>query len=145
MVSHLHVAKVTVGLVMTVIIMLLQSQIHRSCDWFLKLLLLNLKHIHCFSDGTASQYKNLTNLAHHSVDIGITAEWVFFSTSHGNSPCDGIGGTVKRLVARASLQASMTDKIFNSITFSQHPVHQQTRLEEVNTHSWWRSPTLQTS
>ena len=25
-------------------------------------------------------------------------------TSHGKSPCDGIGGTVKRLVARASLQ-----------------------------------------
>ena len=28
----------------------------------------------------------------------------FFATSHGKSPCDGIGGTIKHLVARASLQ-----------------------------------------
>lgn len=30
----------------------------------------------------------------------------FFATSHGKSPCDGIGSTVKRLVAWASLQAT---------------------------------------
>ena len=32
------------------------------------------------------------------------AEWHFFATSHGKGPCDGVGGTVKRLAARTSLQ-----------------------------------------
>ena len=62
-----------------------------------------------FSDGAASQYKNhknFTNLLHHSEDFGVLAEWHFFATSHGKSPCDGIGGTVKRGAARASLQAT---------------------------------------
>lgn len=88
----------------------------------LKLLLPNLKHLHYFSDGAASQYKNhknFTNLAHHSTDFAITAEWNFFATSHGKSPCDGIGGTVKRLAARASLQAPRQGQILNSESFFQ--------------------------
>ena len=32
------------------------------------------------------------------------AERHLFATSHGKGPCDGIGGTVKRLATRASLQ-----------------------------------------
>ena len=67
-----------------------------------------------FSDGAASQYKNyknLMNLCLHQADFGLRAEWHFFATSHGKSPCDGIGGTVKRLAARASLQATTTDHI----------------------------------
>ena len=28
----------------------------------------------------------------------------FFATSHGKNACDGVGGTVKRLAAHASLQ-----------------------------------------
>ena len=73
----------------------------------LKILLPTLTMCYYFSDGAASQYKNfknLNNLCHHSSDHGIDAEWHFFATSHGKSPCDGIGGTVKRLVARTSLQ-----------------------------------------
>ncbi|KAJ4446093.1 hypothetical protein ANN_12785 [Periplaneta americana] len=38
-------------------------------------------------------------------DYGIGAEWHFFATSHGKGPCDGIGGTVKGLATRASLQS----------------------------------------
>ena len=30
--------------------------------------------------------------------------WHFFATSHGKSPCEGTGGSVKRLIARTSLQ-----------------------------------------
>ena len=59
-----------------------------------------------FSDGAASQYKNrknFLNLCHHKADFGIEAEWHFSATSHGKSACDGLGGTVKRLAARASL------------------------------------------
>jgi len=47
--------------------------------------------------------KNL-NLCHHKSDFGIDAEWHFFATSHRKEPCDGLGGTVKQLAARASLQ-----------------------------------------
>jgi hypothetical protein len=67
-----------------------------------------------FSDGAASQYKhykNFANLCHHKSDFQIEAEWHFFATSHGKSPCDGIGGTVKRLTARASLQAPIDNQI----------------------------------
>ena len=44
-------------------------------------------------------------------DFGIPAEWHFFATSHGKSACDGIGGTIKRLAAKASLQRPYNDQI----------------------------------
>ena len=69
----------------------------------------HVTHIHYFSDGAAGQYKNFKNFANlvmHYKDFGISAQWHFFATSHGKSVCDGIGGTVKREVARASLQAT---------------------------------------
>jgi hypothetical protein len=65
------------------------------------------KKIIYFSDRSAAQYKNrnnFMNLCHHEEDFGMPAEWHFFATSHGKGPCDGVGGTVKRLAARASLQ-----------------------------------------
>ena len=72
------------------------------------------KRILYFSDGAASQYKNrknFLNLCHHLSDFGIPAEWHFFATSHGKGACDGLGGTVKRLAARASLQRPYEDQI----------------------------------
>lgn len=71
-----------------------------------------------FSDGAASQYKNkknFVNLAHHRADFDCDAEWHFFATSHGKGPCDGIGGTVKRLAARASLQKLTSDHILTPL------------------------------
>ncbi len=35
----------------------------------------------------------------------------FSATAHGKGACDGVGGTVKRLAARASLQKPYTDQI----------------------------------
>ena len=67
-----------------------------------------------FSDGAASQYKNrknFMNLCLHKDDFGISAEWHFSATSHGKGACDGLGGTVKRLAARASLQRPYNDQI----------------------------------
>ena len=60
-----------------------------------------------FSDGCAGQYincKNFLNLCHHKQDFEVDAKWHFFATSHSKGPCNGIGRTVKRLAARASLQ-----------------------------------------
>ncbi len=41
------------------------------------------------------------------------SRWSFFATSHGKFPCDGVGGTVRRLVARASLQRPFDDQILS--------------------------------
>ena len=74
---------------------------------FLKEKFDTLNKIIYFSDGCAAQYKNcknFANLCNHEVDFGVSAEWHFFATSHGKGPCDGVGGTVKRLATRASLQ-----------------------------------------
>ena len=56
-----------------------------------------------WSDGCAGQYKNfknIMNLCNHVNDFGFHAVWLFFATSHGKSPCDGIGGTVTRKIAQ---------------------------------------------
>lgn len=74
---------------------------------FITTYLINIKKIIYFSDGASAQYKNkknFINLCHHEEDFGITAEWHFFPTSHGKGPCDGLGGTLKRLASRTSLQ-----------------------------------------
>ena len=41
------------------------------------------------------------------------AEWIFFATSHGKSPCDGVGGFVKHYVAKRSLQRPLYDQILS--------------------------------
>ena len=89
----------------------------RSFIAFLKELLparLHPKKIIYFSDGAAPQYKNrknFLNLCHHKDDFGVKAEWHFSATSHGKGACDGLGGTVKRLAARASLQRPYNDQL----------------------------------
>lgn len=74
---------------------------------FLNAELKQISEIIYFSDGSGAQYKNkknFANLIYHEKDFGLAAEWHFFPTSHGKGACDGLGGTLKRLAARASLQ-----------------------------------------
>ena len=69
-----------------------------------------------FSDGCAEQYKNrknFVNLCHHQKDFNMDAEWIFFATSHDKSPCDSVGGFVKRYVAKRSLQSPLHDQILS--------------------------------
>ena len=73
-----------------------------------------MKRIHYFTDGCAGQYKNKSNfinLCHHEEDFGLEGEWNFFATSHGN------GGTVKRLLTKASLQRPYTNPILTTEAF----------------------------
>ena len=77
----------------------------------------NVKKIHYFSDGCASQYKNcktFVNLCNHKAELGIDAEWNFFATSHGKNTCDAIGGCVKRVVSRESLQRPYSSQILTA-------------------------------
>ena len=93
------------------------SVIETSAKYIKENISTGITMIHYFSDGCAGQYKNckhFLNLCHHQEDFGIGCQWNFFATSHGKSPCDGIGGTVKRVTAKASLQRSMEDQILNA-------------------------------
>lgn len=89
----------------------------QSVNPYLKTVYPEMKKIHYFTDGCAGQYKNkynFLNLCFHSEDFGLCAEWNFFATSHGKSACDGIGGTVKRLLTKASLQRPYQDAILTT-------------------------------
>ncbi|KAL5510106.1 hypothetical protein EMCRGX_G005586 [Ephydatia muelleri] len=91
--------------------------VHYFVKNFLDFLALNikgLKKVYYFTDGASSQYKNrknFINLAFHMENFNVEAEWHFFATAHGKGPCDGIGGTVKRLATKGSLQRPFTDQI----------------------------------
>ena len=78
---------------------------------YLHELLPQVKKLFYFSDGCGRQYqnyKNFMNLCLHKQDFGLDGEWIFIANSHGKSPCDGIGGTVKRHAAKKSLQEQWT-------------------------------------
>lgn len=81
---------------------------------FVKTISESVSKIYYFSDGAPQQFKNFknfVNLYYHNSDFGIPAEWHFFATAHGKGPCDGIGGTIKRAAARASLQLAVDQQI----------------------------------
>lgn len=68
------------------------------------------KKIIFFSDGAASQYKNkknFLNLCLFREDFSFEAEWHFFATSHGKSPCDALGGSFKRNARNRNMQNAM--------------------------------------
>ena len=69
-----------------------------------------------FSDSCAEQYenhKNFINLCHHQQDFNMDAEWIFFATSHGKSPCNGVGEFAKCYVMKRSLQRPLHDQILS--------------------------------
>lgn len=67
----------------------------------------NIKKVHYWSDGAASQFKNrymFANLLFHKEELNMEADWSFFETAHGKGAVDGIGGALKNKVWRAVLQ-----------------------------------------
>lgn len=59
------------------------------------------------TDGAPQHFKNkfnFVNLFYYKQDFNADAEIHFHATSHGKGPCDGVGGNLKRLAKRASLQ-----------------------------------------
>ncbi|XP_054775254.2 uncharacterized protein LOC129283486 [Lytechinus pictus] len=71
----------------------------------LKELIPHLHKVHYWTDSPTSQYRNKTmfSLVSEHADIfdGIHAQWNYFESGHGKGPCDGIGGTIKRLADTA--------------------------------------------
>jgi len=83
---------------------------------FIKETLPKVEKLIYFSDGSVSQYKNkknFSNLCYHKIDFGFEAEWHFFASCHGKNACDGVGGTTKREVSKASLQRPSSNQILS--------------------------------
>ena len=105
---------------------------------YLKTELPAVKKIHYFTDGCAGQCKNKNNISfisHHEDDFGLAAEWNFFATSYGKSTYDGIGGTVKRPVTKASFQRPYNDQILTSdaiINFCNENIHVKITCVQAN-------------
>lgn len=69
-----------------------------------------------FTDGAPQHFKNrfnFVNLFYYRDDFGTGAEFHFHATSHGKGPCDGLGGNLKRLARRASLQLPTSEAILS--------------------------------
>lgn len=70
-----------------------------------KAVLQNVKMVHYMTDSPTSQYRNkqiFSIVAHHdTIFPGIKASWLYFEAGHGKGPCDGVGGTAKRLADMA--------------------------------------------
>ena len=72
------------------------------------------------------------------MDFGIPAEWHFFATAHGKGPCDGVGGTLKRIVARVSLQRPYEKQIVTPRQFYRYaqekiyPLYTYSTIQKMN-------------
>ena len=77
----------------------------------LKVMLPQIKHIHYYTDSPTSQYQNKTIfylLSHHKELFGVSTSWNFLEVGHGKGPCDGVGGSVKRMADEAVRQQKVT-------------------------------------
>jgi hypothetical protein len=63
-----------------------------------------LHTVHYWTDGPTSQYRNkviFNTVANHMQIYGTHAKWNYFECGHGKGPCDGLGGTTKRMADEA--------------------------------------------
>ncbi|CAH0551067.1 unnamed protein product [Brassicogethes aeneus] len=75
---------------------------------------INVSKIIYGTDGASQHFKNrfnFVNLFYYNEDFNADAEIHFHATSHGKGPCDGLGGNLKRLATRASLQLPASNAI----------------------------------
>ena len=80
--------------------------------------------IYCFSDRAPQQFKikkAFANLCCHRDDFDVYAKWYFFATAHGKGPCDGLAGTIKILIRRASLQIKTRQQILTPLALFDGP------------------------
>lgn len=69
-----------------------------------------VKNIHYWTDSPSSQYRNrfvFETIAKHESIYGMKAIWNYFEAGYGKGPCDGLGGTTKRLADEAVRQGKV--------------------------------------
>lgn len=79
----------------------------------------SIRKVHYFSDGAPQQFKNfknILNIYYHSADFEMESDWHFFPTAHGKGACDGVGGSVKRTAAKASLRLPPEAQILTALS-----------------------------
>lgn len=77
-----------------------------------------LNHVNMMTDGSGAQFKNkfnFKNVLFAQTDLGVVTEMHFSPTGHGKSPCDAIGGIVKRGVRRQVVTNKF--KVYNASDF----------------------------
>ena len=77
----------------------------------MKAILPSLKYVHYVTDSPTSQYRNkkiFHILVKHRSEFGVNASWHYFEAGHGKGPCDGVGGTTKRMADEAVKQHKAT-------------------------------------
>jgi hypothetical protein len=65
--------------------------------------------IYYWTDSPSSQYRNcfiFYLVANHAAFYGLSCRWNYFEVGHGKGPCDGLGGTTKRLADQAVRQGN---------------------------------------
>ena len=73
--------------------------------------------IHYVTDSPTSQYRNkfiFWLVANHRAIFGMDAVWHFLEAGHGKGPCDGVGGSLKKMARDATKQGK---QITNGNTF----------------------------
>ena len=106
---------------------------------FLKAKIRGFSNVEYFTDGCAAQNENCMsfyNLCQHKSDFNISARWSFFVTSHGKSPCDGIGGTVRRSTAMESLRRPFKDQMLHLCWITAPKCYQLSRLFVFQKRTW---------
>ncbi len=71
----------------------------------------NVQRIHYWTDSPSSQYRNkdiFHLVATHRDRYGVPAVWNYFESGHGKGPCDGLGGTTKRMADEAVRRGATT-------------------------------------
>ncbi len=66
----------------------------------IKLIQPDTTEVHYWTDSPTSQYRNKAifhAVANHHHTFGVHAKWNYWEAGHGKGPCDGLGGTVKRM------------------------------------------------
>lgn len=77
----------------------------------IKMIKPNVSCIHYWTDSPTSQYRNkgiFNAVANHKHVHGISAKWNYWEAGHGKGPCDGIGGTSKRMADEAVRTGKVT-------------------------------------
>ena len=70
-----------------------------------------LTRVHYWSDSPTSQYRNkhiFDLVSNHEQRYGTHARWNYFEAGHGKGPCDGLGGSCKRLADEAMRSGKAT-------------------------------------
>lgn len=84
---------------------------------------LDISHVHYYSDSPTSQYRNrwmFQYIESHKERYGISASWDYFEAGHGKGPCDGLGGTIKRLAEDACKMGALIQDADDFLKWAQN-------------------------